>query len=361
MSQDQDESQKTEEPTEKKLEDAREKGDVPKSQELNYFFSFMAVLIIMVFGLGWIMRGVHTLMVPFLERPDSFNLDHQTSDILAGLAAEIAPYLLLPMGLILFFGIASGLMQHGLLFSTEPITPKLEKLSLINGFKRMFGSEAVVNLIKGVAKLSLVGFIFVFILWPQQDKIPQLALLDTHQVLPLLYDWVLYLLIAVTAVMALLGFADFAYQKHKYTKKLMMTLQEVKDEFKQTEGDPLVKGRLRQLRMEKARQRMMAAVPSADVVVTNPTHFSVALKYEPETMDAPKVVAKGQDEVALRIRKVAKEHDVMILENPPLARALYAGVEIDQDVPPEHYQAVAEVISYVMKAKGELHRITSGQ
>ena len=360
MSQDQDESQKTEDPTDKKIQDAREKGDVPKSQELNYFFSFMAVLIVMVFGSGWLFNGIYRVVVPFLERPDSFRLDNQVSAIVSGVGFALAPYLLLPMALIIFFAVVSALMQHGLVFSSESLTPKLEKLSLISGFKRMFGSEAVVNLVKGVTKLTLIGALFLAILWPQQDKIPQLALLSVPQVLPLLYDWVLYLLIAVTAVMALLGAADFAYQKYKYKKKLMMTQQEVKDEFKQTEGDPKIKGRLKQLRMEKARQRMMSAVPGADVVVTNPTHFSVALKYAPETMDAPRLVAKGQDEVALRIREVAREHDVMIVENPPLARALFAGVEIDQDVPPEHYQAVAEVISYVMKAKGELHRVTSG-
>jgi len=160
------------------------------------------------------------------------------------------------------------------------------------------------------------------------------------------------LMIAVLAVMSAIAGLDWLYQRFDFTKQQRMTRQEIKDEFKQTEGDPMVKARLRQIRMERARQRMMAAVPEADVVITNPTHYAVAMKYEVDSMGAPKVVAKGVDHLALRIRELAKEHDVPVMENPPLARALCAAVEIDQEVPPEHYKAVAEIIAYVFRLQG---------
>lgn len=359
MSEDQDESQKTEEPSEKRLREAREKGDVPRSQELNYFFSFVAVLLIVFFAIRWMVSGLGRVIKPFIESPDLLRMDNGgAGNALQTLILEVGTIMLVPMGVLIVFVIAGSLVQHGLLFSSEPLTPKLSKIGLTGGAKRMFGTEALVNFVKGMIKLIIVGAVFLAILWPQRSSVPQMALFEVQQILPLVTRWVLYLILAVTLIMSVIGIADFSYQKHKYTKKHRMTKQEVKDEFKQTEGDPTIKGRLRQLRLERSRQRMMAAVPFADVVVTNPTHFSVALKYDPASMGAPKVVAKGVDEVAMRIRVVARKNDVLLLENPPLARTLYASVDIDQEVPPEHYQAVAEVISYVMRAKGEFHKIS---
>jgi len=224
----------------------------------------------------------------------------------------------------------------------------------LKGVKKLFSIQSVMNLLKGFAKLAIVGMIIGLVIWPKRTAIPQLAELQVSQMTFILLDWVTLVLVAVVAVMAIIAGLDYLFQYFQYMKKLRMTKQEVKDESKQSEGDPMVKGRLRQLRMEKARQRMMAAVPNADVVITNPTHFAVALEYNGTSMEAPKLTAKGVDAVAFRIRKVAEENKITIMENPPLARALYAGVEIDQEIPPEHYKAVAEVISYVMKLKGQM-------
>jgi flagellar biosynthetic protein FlhB len=193
--------------------------------------------------------------------------------------------------------------------------------------------------------------VVVAVVWPDIPRLPRIMTESTGDMLTDLQIVVFKIIGAVIILMTLIAFIDIIYQRYDHHKKLRMTKQEVKDEFKQTEGDPQIKGRLRQLRQEKARQRMMAAVPESSVVVTNPTHFAVALKYDQATMSAPILVAKGVDLVAKRIRDLARENEIPIVENPPLARALHAGVELDQEVPPEHYQAVAEIIGYVMRLK----------
>jgi flagellar biosynthetic protein FlhB len=194
------------------------------------------------------------------------------------------------------------------------------------------------------------------LLWPEWRILPNLTSFEGEQVLNLLLSLSMRVLIGVLSVMTVIAALDFLYQRQQHTKQLRMSRQELRDEYKQTEGDPMIKARLRQIRMERARKRMMAAVPEADVVVTNPTHFAVALKYDPERMQAPILVAKGADSMALRIREIAKEHNVPIVQNPPLSRALYNGVDLDQEVPAEHYKAVAEIIGYVMRLKGKLPR-----
>jgi flagellar biosynthesis protein FlhB len=209
-----------------------------------------------------------------------------------------------------------------------------------------------VEFIKGVIKLAIVAWIAYYLMAPELDRAEQLMDMDVIDVLAEIYWLVIRLMIGVVAFMLVVAVADYVYQRFEYMKQLRMSRQEIRDEHKQSEGDPQVKARLRQIRMDRARRRMMAAVPTADVVVTNPTHFSVALRYDSETMAAPSVVAKGVDTVAFRIRELAKQHDVPIVENPPLARALFAGVEIDQQVPEAHFKAVAQVISYVYRLKG---------
>ncbi|MCZ4280472.1 flagellar biosynthesis protein FlhB [Kiloniella laminariae] len=354
-SEDTDESQKTEEPTGKKLADAREKGDVPKSQEMNSWFSFFGFMIVVSFFTVWIAQGMGQSLTVFLERPDLIRLESgHVSETVKDMLLEIGALFAIPAVIFIFFAIASGLIQHGWLISYESLKPKFNKISLLAGFKRLFSIQSVMNLVKGLAKLIIVGSIIGLVIWPKRSMVPQLAELDVSQMAMILLDWTKLVLVAVVAVMAIIAGLDFLFQYFQYIKKLKMSKQEIKDEMKQSEGDPAVKGRLRQLRMEKARQRMMAAVPSSDVVITNPTHFAVALEYKGETMEAPRLVAKGVDAVAFRIRKVAEENKVTVVENPPLARALYAGVEIDQEIPPEHYKAVAEVIGYVLKLKGKM-------
>ncbi|WP_417454226.1 flagellar biosynthesis protein FlhB [Kiloniella sp.] len=352
MSDDSDESQKTEEPTAKKLADARQKGDVPKSQELNSWFSFFGFLLFLSFFSVWISQELGATLAAFLERPDTIRLETgHIFEATISLIKDVGILFITPAVIMIAFAIASGLMQHGFLISSESLTPKLSKISPLAGFKRLFSLQSVMNLVKGLAKLIIVGGIIGFVLWPKRSVVPQLSELNVAQMTITLLDWATLIVIAVVAVMAVIAGLDYLYQYFEYIKKLKMTKQEVKDESKQSEGDPMVKGRLRQLRMEKARQRMMASVPNADVVITNPTHFAVALEYNGMMMEAPKLTAKGVDAVAFRIRKVAEENKIPVMENPPLARALYAGVEIDQEIPPEHYKAVAEIIGYVMKLK----------
>jgi flagellar biosynthetic protein FlhB len=263
---------------------------------------------------------------------------------------------LVPIAIMVLLALLAGFSQNGLLISFESIKPKLEKLSPMKGLKRLFSSRSLVDFVKGIAKISIVAAVVMVLLWPEWRILPNLTSFEGEQVLNLLLSLSMRVLIGVLSVMTVIAALDFLYQRQQHTKQLRMSRQELRDEYKQTEGDPMIKARLRQIRMERARKRMMAAVPEADVVVTNPTHFAVALKYDPERMQAPILVAKGADSMALRIREIAKEHNVPIVQNPPLSRALYNGVDLDQEVPAEHYKAVAEIIGYVMRLKGKLPR-----
>ena len=248
----------------------------------------------------------------------------------------------------------SALGQNGVIASFEPIIPKLEKISVLKGIKRLFSLKSVVELLKGIAKISLVAIVGFVAIYPELIRMETLHTYSMDNMLALLNTLAIRILIGASVIMGVVAVADYAYQKHEYIKNLRMSKKDIKDELKQTEGNPEVRARLRQIRMQRAQERMMAAVPTADVVITNPTHFSIALKYDQESMRAPVCVARGQDHIALKIREIAKEHDITIVENPPLARALFDTMDIDEEIPNEQYQAVAEVISYVYKLKGKL-------
>ncbi len=350
-----DESQKTEEPTQKRLNEAREKGQVSKSQEVGHWFMLLAAaLMIGWFGAGTV-SGLGEAMYRFVARPHAIPVD---AGALPGLMADtmldLGWALLAPMLLAVAAALSAALLQIGVIFSAEPIKPKLEKISPVSGLKRMFSSRSLVEIAKSLIKLTLVGGAIALLLWPEQDKIPLTVTLEPEQLLEQIQMLALKVVIVVLALMTVIAGLDFFYQKMQHLKQLRMSKQELKDEFKQSEGDPMIKGHLRQIRMERARRRMMAAVPEADVVIANPTHFAVALNYEMGAIGAPKVTAKGADQVALRIRAMAEEHAVPIVENPPLARALYDTTELDQEIPEQHYKAVAEIISYVMRLKGKL-------
>jgi flagellar biosynthetic protein FlhB len=352
MAEEQDDSQKTEEPTPKKLREAREKGEAAKSQEVNHWFMILAfAAIVGVFG-SWLTGSVAETLRVLVERPHAFDLSHDGSrQVLIDILSKIGLAMLVPVLVIVAAALSAGLMQTGFIVSAEPLKPKFSKISLLEGFKRQFSSRTLMEFAKGLLKISLVGIVVMISLWPKRDQLNDLAQMEMLQLLEVLQDTALTVLIATLSMMTVIAAADFAFQRFQHTKKLRMSRQEVKDEFKQTEGDPMVKARLRQIRMERSRGRMMAAVPTADVVITNPTHFAIALKYEMEAMSAPIVVAKGVDHLAFRIREVAEENEIPLVENRPLARALYDSVELDQEIPPEHYKAVAEVIGYVMRLK----------
>ncbi|HEY4162849.1 MAG TPA: flagellar type III secretion system protein FlhB, partial [Dongiaceae bacterium] len=247
--------------------------------------------------------------------------------------------------------IGAGYLQFGLILSLDQLMPDLGKLSPLAGLKRMFSVRSFSELLKGLIKIAIVTCIALSILTPSVGDLHHLVGMEAVQILGRIGELINHLLIAVLSSMIAIALADIVYQRYEHTKNLRMSRQELKDEQRESEGDPLVKGRLRQLRMERARKRMMAEVPKADVVVTNPTHYAVALRYEQLEMASPRVVAKGVDRVAQRIREVAQEAGVPIIENPPLARGLYASVDIDQEISPEFYKAVAEVIGYVYRLK----------
>lgn len=355
MADEQDDAQKTEEPTPKKQREAREKGEVARSQEVNHWFILLAFATTLGLLAPIFVGQLGRALVPFLEQPHRIVLSgDSTRLVLSSLLWDVGKAMALPFAATIAAALAAGFLQGGFVVSAESLKPKLEKLSPLSGFKRVFGQRALVEFVKGLLKISLVGAVITLLVTPRWQRYLHLPELSLDDLLSLLRIEALRVVIGVLAVMSVIAGADYLFQRYKHNQKLRMSRQEIKDEMRQSEGDPMVKARLRQLRQERARQRMMAAVPGADVVVTNPTHFAVALRYEGEVMSAPVVVAKGVDFIAQKIREVAKENDVPIVENRPLARALYDTVDIDQEVPPDHYKAVAEVIGYVMRLRGKL-------
>ena len=354
---DEDKSSKTEQPTGKRLGDAANKGNVARSMEIGNFAALAAAAASLVFLAPWMMKRVTLLSVSFISDAHLYPTDSEhirllMVHVLAEMGIIIAPIA------ILFYviGLVSNLAQVGWNFSWEKLEFKFSMLSMIAGLKRMFGPRALVEFVKGVLKISLVGVIFGFVLIPRMRDIDVMPSFTIDAMLERIGDISFIFIILAAAVMVVIAAADFAWQKFEHIQNLMMTKQEVKDEHKQSEGDPKVKQRIAQLRHERAQQRMMAAVARADVVITNPTHYAVALCYDMDKMAAPKLVGKGVDDIAMRIREVADENKIPIVENPPLARAIYAAVELDQEIPPKYYQAVAEVISYVFRLTGRLAR-----
>jgi flagellar biosynthetic protein FlhB len=346
-----DDSQKTEDPTGRKLQEARDQGQVAKSQEVNNLLMILALTIsVIAFG-GSMARDIVNLSLPFIETPDMVptDLGHLTTMgwkllgmvLLAGAA---------PLVLALFAAFFAGYLQFGLLLSGESLMPSLEKISPLAGVKRIFSLRSFADFVKGLLKLAIVGGIAYAVVTPSVGDLHKLIGMEIVQIVGVIADLLARLLITVFSAMVVITALDVFYQRYEHIKGLRMSRQEIKDEMRESEGDPIVKGRLRQLRMERARKRMMAEVPKADVVVTNPTHYAVALKYDAQ-MASPKVVAKGIDKVAQKIREIAKENDVPVVENPPLARGLYAAVEVDQEITPEFYKAVAEVIGYIYRLK----------
>jgi flagellar biosynthetic protein FlhB len=240
-------------------------------------------------------------------------------------------------------------------WSAEPLKPKFSKISPAAGLKRMFSAQSLANFAKGLVKLVLVGAVMAALLWPQRDRLEGLVQTDIFGSLSLARSLSLHVVGTVVAILFFVAVADYLFQYRQWYERQKMSMRELKEEFKQTEGDPMIKGKIRQLRQSRMRKRMIAAVPKASVVITNPTHYAVALQYE-AGMNAPVCLAKGVDALALKIREVAGEHSIPVVENPPLARALHATVEIDREIPAEHYKAVAEVIGYVMKLRRSVGR-----
>ncbi|MDC7683960.1 flagellar biosynthesis protein FlhB [Asticcacaulis sp. BYS171W] len=344
---------KTEEASAQKLAEARKKGDVAKSGDIPQALSLIfACALVIMYGEKIALSLTETLTV-FVAMP------HQLLDSLRGdggltIANAVMMKVLPIIGLIMLVAAAGGVIgnvaQTGLMFNAEKLKPDWTKLNPMAGFKRLFGVDALIQFAKTLIKLVAVGFITYLILKARAIDINGLTGASPMLILPYSREVFISLAVAVCLFLAVEGGADFVIQKFRFAQKMKMSKTEVKDEYKQAEGDPHVKGRLKQIRMEKSRQRMMSNVPKATVVITNPTHYAVALRYDNDT-PAPTCVAKGVDAVALKIREVAGEHDIAIVEDPPLARALYAAIDVDEIIPEAHFQAVAKIISFVMTRK----------
>ena len=352
MAEEQDDSQKTEDPTSRRLDEARKRGQVANSREVNNLLMLgVFSMSILLFG-GTAAGAIYKATMPFIESPDLVPADFEH---LVALGWKLLGVLLVagavPLVLALIAAIGAGYLQFGLVFSADGIMPKLDKISPFAGLKRMFSMRSLAEFVRGLLKLAVVGSVAMFLILPEVAHLNKLIGMEMVQLLGETKALLAKLLIGVVSIVAAIAAIDVIYQRLQHMREMRMSRQEIKDEFKETEGDPLVKGRLRQLRMERTRRRMMAQVPQSDVVVTNPTHYAVALKYDPGSMGAPKMMAKGIDQMAQKIREIAKEHAIPIVENPPLARGLFAAVDVDQEVTPEFYKAVAEVISYIFKLK----------
>ena len=351
MAEEQDQSEKTEDPTQKRLEDALKRGDVVKSQEVSTWFVIAGGALVMVGFSGHMASTLTATMRGLIANSYQIRTDAPAlPGLFEKIGLELLAALAIPFLLLVLAAIGGNMVQHKMVWSFEGLKPKLSKVSLAAGFKRLFSMQALVNLLKGLVKMTLVGAVLIALMWPERMRLIALIRGDLADVLQLTRDLVLKLLGAVVAILAVVAAADYLFQYKRWYEKQKMSLREVKDEFKQSEGDPTIKGKLKQLRLSRQRKRMMAQIPKAAVVITNPTHYAVALQYE-RGMAAPVCVAKGIDALALKIKAVAAEHAVPVVENPPLARALHATVEIDQAIPPEHYKAVAEVIGYVMRLR----------
>ena len=344
-----DTGEKTEEPTPKKIEDARKKGDVAKSQDvsgvLTLFVAILAFLMLFKFMAEHIFELMHYYFSLFGTRLSEGELVN-----IAVITAKEFVLILVPLALtIMIAGIASSFAQFGFLFNADAIAPKFNKLNPISGFKNLFSLQKLLDGVKTTLKSFVtlgVGFVF-FISYIKQ--LPSVELYTLQSQLNWIINKAIAIAFIILFVLALFAVADLIIVRKQYFKKLKMTKQEVKDEMKNSEGDPQIKAKIRQIQMAASRQRMMSAVEAADVVITNPTHYAVAIKYDEKKYEAPMVVAKGMNNIAVNIKKIAREHDVHIVQNPPLARSLYAQVDIDETIPEALFGAVAEVLAYVYK------------
>ncbi|MCK9201636.1 MAG: flagellar type III secretion system protein FlhB [Gallionella sp.] len=344
--------EKTEQPSQRRIDQAREQGQVARSRELSTFAVLLAGG-----GVLWFMGASLTQSMVQMLR-DGLVLDREMvfdSALMIPRLYELAMDALiafLPFLLAVLIAAAfSPLLLNGWLFSVEALQPKFSKLNPIAGLGRMFSRTALVELVKALTKAALVGGVAAWVIWSNRDAVMALGLQSAAAAIPATGHLIGSGFMIIVGAMLLIVLIDVPFQLWDHNKKLMMTKEEVRQEAKETEGDPMVKGRIRQLQREAARRRMMSAIPTADVVVTNPTHYSVALKYSEEGARAPVVVAKGSHLVALRIREIAAEHHVPILEAPPLARALHKHTDLGDTIPEALYSAVAEVLAYVYQLR----------
>jgi flagellar biosynthesis protein FlhB len=345
--------EKTEKATPRKRQDARKKGQVAKSMDLPaslvLFFGFL-----LMFGFGdFYKERLHQLFIVTFDDYLLMELSMANVQMIFGSLMVQGGILLAPIFVMaVVVAILGNYLQFGFLVSGDPLMMKLSKLNPIEGFKKIFSMKSVFEFFKTLFKLTIIGIVVYLTLWDERARLLQLAHVPLEEILSYSASLTLNLGLKIGAALIVLALVDFLYQKYEFEKSLKMSKQDIKDEYKKTEGDPLIKGKIRERQRKMALQRMMQEVPKADVIITNPTHFAVAIRYDSSQMEAPTVIAKGMDYIALKIRSIAEEHGIVMMENKPLARTLYDQVEIGQSVPPELFQAVAEVLAYVYKLKG---------
>jgi flagellar biosynthetic protein FlhB len=345
-----DASTKTEEASPRKLEEARKRGDVAKSSDVPAFASLAAAAGFLAIAGGWMSRDLATQLLPFVAHPDTFDFSGDGGVMVMRRALlALAPILIGVMAAAALAGVGGNLIQHGFLFVPDKLKPDPSRLSLAQGFKRLFGIDGMVHFLKSALKVGLVGVVAWLVLKPHFGDFQLLVGMDPSALLPLAIIMLKALFWGVLALLGVGALADWFWQRQRFLQRMRMTKEEMKDDFRQSEGDPHIRARLRQMRYERAKRRMMQNVPKATVVVMNPTHYAIALRYEAGDTPAPLCVAKGVDDVAFRIRELAEAHNIPIVEDAPLARALYATVEIDEIIPREHYEAVAKVIGFVLQ------------
>ncbi len=349
-----DGEEKSEEPTSKRLEDARNEGKVAKSQELNSAFTLIALFLLIRFLTTYLanvfigaFNWFYSLIPDFVEQAckdlSTSNLSGLFLNMIILIAEAAAPFML--VGFVI--ALVVSIVQVGWKVTSKPLMPKFSKMNPINGFKRIFSMESLFNLVKSILKVVLIFAVVYIVLRDQLNVLYILYEVSLNQAIAIIGEIVLDIGLYISIVYLILAFVDFYYQKRKFHKDMMMTKKEVKDEYKNTEGDPQIKGRQRQRMREASQRRMMQDIPKADVVITNPTHIAVALRYDSNIESAPTVLAKGEDYLAQRIKEEAKEYDIPIVENKPLARAIYTTVEIGEQIPPELYQSVAEILAVI--------------
>ena len=350
--------EKTEPATAKKLRDAREDGKVAKSKELTAAFDLIVLFLVLKIFVSYVGNSLMDVFRFVYGRIPDFLTDNakdMSAQAISGLFSEVIIRIILICAPFFLFGLAItiviSVLQVGWKVTAKPMKPKGDKFNPINGFKRIFSKDSIFELLKSIVKIFIIIYVAYISIRDEADNLFILYEIPLMQAIILCGSIVINAGLKISIVYLVIGIADFIYQKYKFNEDMKMTKQEVKDEYKNTEGNPEIKGRQRQRMREASRRRMMQDVPKADVVITNPTHLAVAIKYDAETQRAPVVLAKGEDYLAQKIREAAKEHHIEIVENKPLARMLYANVDIGQEIPPELYQAVAEVLAMVYNMK----------
>ncbi|MEG3641422.1 flagellar biosynthesis protein FlhB [Magnetococcus sp. PR-3] len=351
---DEDKESKTEEPTPKRLADSRNKGQVATSKEVSTALLMLAALGAFLMSGGELWQALQNKMRFFLSGQISDDVTPTGvslifNEVIKGVVLDLSPFFLL----FIIVAILAGILQHGWLISFDPLMPKISKINPLQGIKRLVSIRSLVDALKSVIKIVVISIAVYLAMRDNIDQILGLADTTIAEFTSLMLNDALGILWRVALAFLLIAVLDFLYQKHEHVKGLRMSKQEIKDEMKQMEGDPLLKGRIRQIQRELAQSRMMQEVPKADVVITNPTHYACALQYTPGEMAAPKLIAKGKGPIAAKIRELADENKIPRIENPPLARTLYRDVELDQLIPPELFKAVAEVLAFIFNTKNK--------